>query len=74
MADLMAALKSYLYGIGWLMISLAFSIIGLKVFDRFSPIDFKKQIEKGNIAFALMMGLFLFGLTFGILYLAANVS
>ncbi len=74
MADLLAALKSYLYGIGWLCISVAFSVIGFKIFDKFTPIDFKKELEAQNMAFALMIGLFLLGLTFGVLYLAAHVS
>ena len=68
------AIKSYLYGIGWLVICITFSVIGFRVFDRFCPIDFRKEIEEKNMAFAVMLGLFLLGLTFGILYLAANIS
>lgn len=71
---LMNALKSYAFGIGWLIICLAFVIIGFRLFDHFCPIDFKKQLEEKNLAFAVMIGLFLFGLTFGILYLAAHLA
>jgi len=68
------ALISYAYGTGWLVLCIVFAIIGFKVFDKFCPIDFKQEIEKGNTAFALLIGLFLFGLTFGILYFAAHLA
>lgn len=68
------ALKNYVYGAGWLALCILASIVGFRLFDRFCPIDFKKQIEAGNMAFAVMAGLFLLGLTFGILYLAAHIS
>lgn len=74
MVDFWLAMKSYAYGIGWLVISCTFSIIGYKLFDYFTPIDFKTELEKGNVAFALMIGLFLLGLTFGILFLAASLA
>jgi len=74
MQDFMLALKSYAYGSGWLVISILFAIVGFKLFDKLSPIDFKQQIENQNVAFALMMGLFLLGLTFGILFLAAHLA
>lgn len=74
MQDFLIALKCYLYGIGWLVICVTFCVIGFRVFDRFCPIDFKKEIEEKNMAFAVMLGMFLLGLTFGILYLAANIS
>ncbi len=74
MNTFLLALQSYAYGIGWLVLCIAFAIIGFRLFDRFCPIDFKQQIEEKNIAFALMAGMFLFGLTFGILYLAAHLS
>ncbi len=74
MEDFWLAMKSYAYGTGWLLISMVFSIVGFKLFDAFCPIDFKKEIEKGNTAFALLIGMFLLGLTFGILYLAAALA
>lgn len=72
--EILLALKSYLYGIGWLVICITFTIIGYRAFDHFCPINFRKEIEKQNMAFALLLGLFLLGLTFGILYLAAHIS
>lgn len=74
MDDFILALKSYAYGSGWLVISILFAIAGFKLFDKLSPIDFKQQIENQNTAFALLVGLFLLGLTFGILYLAAHLA
>jgi len=74
MEDFLLALKSYAYGIGWLVLCIGFSAVGFKVFDKLTPIDFRKEIEAGNMAFAVMVGAFLFGLTFGVLYFAANVS
>ncbi len=68
------SLRAYAYGIGWLVICISFAIIGFRLFDRFCPIDFKHEIQEKNLAFAVMAGLFLFGLTFGILYLAAHLS
>lgn len=74
MAGFFQALRNYLYGIGWLIICIQFTILGFRLFDKHCPIDFKKEVEKGNTAFAIMIGLFLFGLVFGILYFAAHVS
>lgn len=74
MGELFLALKSYLYGIGWLLICIQATILGFRAFDRHCPVDFGKEIEEHNMAFAVMVGLFLFGLVFGTLYLAAHVS
>ena len=74
MAEFLAALKQYLYGIGWLVICIAFCVFSFKLFDRFVPIDFKKEIEEKNIAFAIFMGLFLFGLALGTLLFAGLSS
>lgn len=74
MEDFLAVLYRYLYGMGWLVLCLVFTGVGFKVLDRLVPIDFKAEIEKGNMAFGIMMGLFLFGLTFGTLYFAGSVS
>ena len=74
MSDLWLALKSYLYGIGWMLICIQFCIIGIRLFDKFSPVDFKKEVEEKNMAFAVIIGLYLFGLTFGMLYFASHVS
>ena len=74
MADFLAAIKQYLYGIGWLVICITFCIVSFKAFDKFVPVDFKKQIEEKNMAFALFMGLFLFGLALGTLLFAGLSS
>ncbi|TVR47410.1 MAG: DUF350 domain-containing protein [Planctomycetota bacterium] len=44
------------------------------MFDRLTPIDFKAELEKGNVGFGILLGLFLLGLTFGCLYFAAHIS
>ena len=72
--EILLAFKSYLYGIGWLAICIFFSAVGFRLFDHLCPIDFRREIEKQNMAFAIMVGLYLLGLTFGILYLAAHIS
>jgi len=74
MEQFLAALKQYLYGIGWLIICISFCLASFKVFDRFTPVDFKKELEEKNIAVALFMGLFLFGLALGTLLFAGMVS
>lgn len=72
--EILLALKSYLYGIGWLTICVFFVILAFRLFTRHGPVDVKKELEKQNMALALMLGLWLLGLTFGILYLAAHIS
>jgi len=67
------ALTAYLYGMGWLVICISFSAIGFKVLDRVVPIDFRKEIEERNMPFAVLLGLFMFGLSFGTLYFAAHM-
>jgi uncharacterized membrane protein YjfL (UPF0719 family) len=74
MSDVWIALKNYIYGIGWLLIAIQMTIVGFRLFDHFCPIDFREEIKKQNMAFAVMIGLFLFGLTFGILYFAAHAQ
>lgn len=68
------ALRQYLYGIGWLVICITFCITSFKLFDKFTPVDFKKELEEKNIAFALFVGLFLFGLALGTLIFAGMSS
>lgn len=74
MSELWAALKSYLYGIGWLVISIQLSLLGFRLFDKMTPIDLRKEIENQNMACAIMVGLLLLGLVFGTLYFAAHVA
>lgn len=77
LSEVWYALKSYLYGIGWLAIIIVFlplavravlAVVGL------GPRDARKELEKQNLAFAVVAGLFLLGLVFGVLYFAAHVS
>lgn len=72
--DILVALRNYIYGAGWLIIAIQFTIIGYRLFDRLCPIDFKKELENQNMAFALLLGLFMLGLSFGALYFAAHMS
>ncbi len=72
--EVFLALKSYLYGCGWLVIALVGTAQGLRYLQRYSPVNVKAELERGNMAVALVLGLFLFGLVFGILYLAAHLS
>jgi hypothetical protein len=70
-------LKSYVYGLGWLLIIVYFLPIAVRAVlgvVGFSPMDARKEIEKQNLAFAVAAGLFLLGLVFGVLYFAAHVS
>ena len=74
MEQFLGALKQYLYGIGWLVICITFCIVAFKLFNKFSPVDFKKELEEKNIAFALFMGLFMLGIALGALLFAGSVS
>lgn len=74
MEQFLNALKQYMYGTGWLIICITFCIVSFKLFDRFTPVDFKKELEEKNIAFALFVGLFLFGLALGTLIFAGLSS
>lgn len=76
-SELWSALKSYLYGSGWLVIIIyalpiaaraVLAVVGL------GPLDARKELEKQNLAFGIAAGLFLLGLVFGLLYFAAHVS
>jgi hypothetical protein len=76
-SDLWYALKSYLYGIGWLAIITVFLPIAIRTvlgLVGLGPMDARKEIEKQNLAFAVAAGLFLLGLVFGLFYFAAHVS
>lgn len=71
---LVSTFARYAYGIGWLVICIVFTAIGFKIFDALTHIDFKAELEKGNVGFGLLVGLYLLGLTFGCLYFAAHIS
>ena len=74
MNDLWLALKNYAYGIGWLLIAVQAILFGFRLFARFCPLDMRKEIQDRNMAFAVMAGLFLLGLTFGVLYFVAHAQ
>jgi hypothetical protein len=77
LSEIWYALKSYLYGIGWLTIIICFLPIAVRAVLAvvgLGPLDARKEIEKQNLAFAVVAGLFLLGLIFGVLYFAAHVS
>lgn len=74
MNDLWLAFKNYLYGIGWLLIAVQAILYGFRLFARFCPLDVRQEIQDRNMAFAVMVGLFLFGLTFGVLYFVAHAQ
>jgi hypothetical protein len=77
LSDLWYALKSYLYGIGWLAIIVYFLPVAVRTVLAvvgLGAVDVRKEIEKQNLAFAVTAGLFLLGLVFGALYFAAHVS
>jgi ABC-type sulfate transport system permease component len=74
MSDFWLALKNYLYGIGWLFIAFQAIAYGLRLFVRVCPLDIRHEIAAKNMAAAVMVGLFLFGLAFGVLYFVAHVQ
>lgn len=77
MSDVWSALKSYLYGIGWLVIVVNFLPIAIRAvlsMAGLGPGEARKELEKQNLAFAVVAGLFLLGLVFGVFYFAAHVS
>jgi hypothetical protein len=73
MDALFAALKSYAYGMGWLCLAVIASVIGLWLLDRLGPLNLRSELERQNPAVAVVVGLYLLGLTFGILYMAAHL-
>lgn len=70
MAGFLAAIKQYLYGAGWFVICITFCIVSYKLLDKYIPINFKKEIEEKNMAFAVFLGLFMMGLALGSLLFA----
>ncbi len=68
------ALWQYVYGIGWLIIAVVFCIGTYKVFDWVDPLDFRKELEKNNIAMGIVIGMLLLGLTLGTLIFAGMIS
>jgi len=68
------ALIQYAYGIGWLVIAAVFSIGTYRVFDMIDPLDMRKELEKGNMAMGVVVGLLLLGLTLGTLIFAGMIS
>lgn len=74
MSEIWVALKNYLYGIGWLLICLQFTLLGFRLLSRAMPVDVSSEIKNQNMACALMVGLALAGLIVGALYFAAHVS
>ena len=68
------ALAQYLYGIGWLVIAVVFCIGTYRVFDWIDPLDFRKELEKCNIAMGIVIGMLLLGLTLGTLIFAGMIS
>jgi len=74
MEVLKQALYQYLYGIGWLVIAVVFCIGTYRVFDMIDPLDFRKELEKNNIAMGIVIGMLLLGLTLGTLIFAGMIS
>ena len=68
------ALMQYSYGIGWLVIAVVFCIGTYRVFNWIEPLDFRKELEKGNTAMGIVIGLLLLGLTMGTLIFAGMIS
>ena len=73
MQEFLLALRTYLYGIGWGVVAIQLTILAYRLFDRFTPLDFGREIREQNTAFAVVLGMFLFGISFGVLYLAAHL-
>ena len=74
MTALWSALGSYLYGIGWLLIVLYALPVAVRAVLRVIPLDARQELQKQNLAFAVLAGMFLMALVFGLLYFAAHVS
>ena len=68
------ALLQYLYGIGWLVIAVGFCIGTYKFFNWVDPMDFRKELERENMAVGIVVGMLLLGLTLGTLIFAGMLS
>ena len=50
------ALKQIGTTIGWSALGLAILYVGTLIFDKLDPIDYRKEIEAGNLAAAVKRG------------------
>ncbi|MBC7543770.1 MAG: DUF350 domain-containing protein [Candidatus Sericytochromatia bacterium] len=48
--------------IGWTLLGVLIFIGGINLFDRLDPIDYRKEIEKGNVAAAIKLAAVILGL------------
>ena len=52
----MDALKQIGTTIGWSALGLAILYVGTRIFDMLDPIDYRKEIEAGNVAAGIKIG------------------
>ncbi len=53
---------NFLYAIFGVVVTLAFMLLGFKLFDRVTPFDTSKELANGNIAVGIVVGSIFIGL------------
>lgn len=54
--DLTEILTRILASVAWTFIGVLIFYMGVRFYDRLDPIDYKAEIEKGNLAAAIKLG------------------
>lgn len=73
MSDFWSALKSYLYGLGWLLLLAWFLPVTVRRVLALLPADARRELDQRNLAMALFLGLVLLGLSVGFATVVAHV-
>jgi len=73
MSGLWSALKSYLYGLGWLLVLAWFLPMAVRRVLSLLPADARRELDQRNLAMALFLGLVVLGLSVGFAIVVAPV-
>lgn len=60
--ELSITLLNFLYAIFGAILTIAFMVMGYKVFDKITPFDTSKQLEEKNVAVGIVVGSIFIGL------------
>jgi uncharacterized membrane protein YjfL (UPF0719 family) len=60
--ELSITLLNFLYAIFGAILTIAFMVMGYKVFDKITPFDTSKQLEEKNMAVGIVVGSIFIGL------------
>ncbi len=60
--DIAAELRTWIVGVVYALTGMVLLFLGYKLFDAFTPTDLQKKVfDDGNVAVAVVVGLFMLG-------------